>query len=83
MTPAKTAWSGKKPDQAVFYVHGAERKYGRFHGPTPARRVGERPPLLDCVLFQIQILRKHMVCDKKESHAGPHIEDHGIQHIPA
>ena len=25
-----------------FYVHGAERKCGRLHGPAPARRVGER-----------------------------------------
>ena len=25
-----------------FYVHGAERKYGRLHGPAPARRVGGR-----------------------------------------
>ena len=30
-----------------FYVHGAERKCGRLHGPAPARRVGEEPPLLD------------------------------------
>ncbi len=27
-----------------FYVHGAERKYGRLHGPAPARRVGGKPP---------------------------------------